>query len=115
MGKISMFFLLFATQKSSEIASLKNVYFLGLTYEQISGEYCNLGHFGWIFLQFVWYRPNQPMNFSGEPSSRYHTADSGRLPTQHLTRKGDKHNMEWHPQASGSCKKPWANLPKQPL
>lgn len=24
----------------------------------------------------------------------YHTADSGRLPTQHLTRKGDKHNME---------------------
>ena len=25
---------------------------------------------------------------------RYHTADSGRLPTKHLTRKGDKHNME---------------------
>lgn len=24
----------------------------------------------------------------------YHTADSGRLPTKHLTRKGDKHNME---------------------
>ena len=28
---------------------------------------------------------------------RYHTADSGRLPTQHLTRKGDKHNMESNP------------------
>ena len=67
---------------------------------------------GGFFRHLFGYRPNQRDDFFGEIwSSRYHTADSGRLPTQHLTRKGDKHNMEWHPQASGSCKKP-ANLPK---